>query len=211
MQHIYSAHKLKSLLPVITPNGRYLNSWSPLWLTKSMKLQEILPSVPHCFQWKSTPVSEGVSKNTVLTHTAPENRNQLKPPLMGHEAEQNLVHSTVHNTNTYKKHINLLSLEGFYYYSFRIIFFPLQISYCIIKKLSSSQAVRWCYKRLCPISQRQSCKLSSAELQSIILSTGFLIKYYFFVYLYAKWIQPGRTFTKDEDIVVFFCRLPGHT
>lgn len=122
---------------------------------------------------------------------------------MGHEAEQNLVHSTVHNTNTYKKHINLLSLEGFYYYSFHIIFFPLQISYCIIKKLSSSQAVRWCYKRLCPISQRQSCKLSSAELQSIILSTGFLIKYYFFVYLYAKWIQPGRTFTKDEDIVVF--------
>lgn len=39
-----------------------------------------------------------------------------------HEAEQNLVHSPMHNINIYIKHIILLSLEGFYYYSFCIFF-----------------------------------------------------------------------------------------
>lgn len=153
-------------------------------------MQEMLPRVTtvKCYyiQGKITPVSEGTSK--ISTTCNPSNGNQFKAALIKHEAEENMVRSTVHNIIISIKHIILLLLERFYYYSLCIIFFPFHGSYCIKKKLSLSQALWWWHKWLCPISQRQSCEPSSAELQSIILSTGFLIKYYFFVYLYAKWI-----------------------
>lgn len=42
---------------------------------------------------------------------------------MKHEAEENMLRSTVHNINIYIKHIILLLLEGLYCYSLCIIFF----------------------------------------------------------------------------------------